>query len=52
MLGGARAGEYTERRLELTENRRLTCCEAHVARQRELAARTAAHELARDALGL
>ena len=38
VLGGAPAGEQTERRLELTEDRRLARGEAHVARQHELAA--------------
>ena len=38
MLGGAPAGEQAERRLELTEDRRLARREAHVARQHELTA--------------
>jgi hypothetical protein len=38
VLGGASAGEQTERRLELTEDRRLSRGKAHVAGQHELAA--------------
>jgi hypothetical protein len=38
VLGGAPAGEQTERRLYLTENRSLSRGKAHVARQHELAA--------------
>ena len=40
MLRGASTGELTERRLELTKDRRLARGEAHVARQHELAARS------------
>ena len=38
MLGAAPAGDHAERRLELTEDRRLARGKAHVARQHELAA--------------
>ena len=38
MLDAAAAGDQAERRLELTEDRRLSRGEAHVARQHELAA--------------
>jgi hypothetical protein len=38
VLGGGAAGELTECRLELTENRRLASREAHVTRQNELTA--------------
>jgi hypothetical protein len=37
-LGATRAGDLTECRLRLTENRRLSRGKAHVARQHEFAA--------------
>src|SRR4029450_10295744 len=38
VLSGARSGDHTKGRLELTEDRRLACGKAHIAGEYELAA--------------